>query len=301
MSVKKKFGSDIVETSCEINPDVISFDDIEKIMKSEIITRLSLGIQSFSRKAIDFIGRIQSEDFDEKIKFIFSQKKNKDISCDFVCGLPDKNKFGFKSMEKLVLEKADHLSFYMLSVSERFEKKVCGKLDEIEKKSVEDFKYLNHILGDYGFERYEISNFAKNNKKCLHNLHYWKYDDYAAAGAGATMKISDSLYKYPVLSEYIINPDKTNFAEKECLSKKDSFINFLLMNLRLCEGINFDGFKNMNNFKNLINSIQILYNKYSDYMVLSDKNLKLNYEGFLIFNCIASDLMLIMEEQKCFQ
>ncbi|MFA7577294.1 MAG: radical SAM protein, partial [Candidatus Muiribacteriota bacterium] len=70
LSVKKKFGSDIVETSCEINPDVISFDDIEKIMKSEIITRLSLGIQSFSRKAIDFIGRIQSEDFDEKIKFI---------------------------------------------------------------------------------------------------------------------------------------------------------------------------------------------------------------------------------------
>tara|TARA_Y100001933_G_scaffold257466_1_gene303912 strand:- start:688 stop:1266 length:579 start_codon:yes stop_codon:yes gene_type:complete len=138
----------------------------------------------------------------------------------------------------------------MLTIEEGtkfYEMKKKGKLSGLPKveEEVEFFEITNEICKQNNFQRYEISNFSKNNTPCRHNLNYWKYGDYLGIGPGAHGRITQNLKKYRTEAPKI--PEKWKFdIEKNNISeflKKEIKINeqkqeYLMTSLRLEEGSN---------------------------------------------------------------
>ena len=158
------------------------------------INRLSMGVQSLNNKQLKKIGRLHNK------KQVFQALKNaknagfENISCDFLLGLEKSSFIKIKSMLKKIKNKVKHLSCYMLQVENGTKLEKMLQQKEIvlpnEEKTIKVYNKIVKYLEKHGFDRYEISNFAKKGYQCLHNLKYWTRENYIGFGLSA-----HSLYK----------------------------------------------------------------------------------------------------------
>ena len=96
------------------------------------------------------------------------------------------------------------------------------------------------ILNQYGFQRYEISNYAKLGRECKHNLGYWERTEYLGIGLGAASLIENTRYNITRdFSFYLENAGKSKeiFQEKEVLSTQDQMEEFMFLGLRKMNGV----------------------------------------------------------------
>ncbi|OOC43680.1 radical SAM family heme chaperone HemW [Thermosipho sp. 1074] len=170
------------EFTIEINPD--SFDRQKALFyKSLGVNRISLGIQSFDDEVLKKAGR--SHDSYQAYKaYKIASEIFDNVSVDFIVGLPGEN---WRSVEKIVefvrLEYPVHLSLYLLEIHEgTFISKIIKRISE---ESFERYDALLDFFKKEGYERYEISNFALNEKYGKHNLVYWANGDYIGLGLAA--------------------------------------------------------------------------------------------------------------------
>ncbi len=285
--VKKLFGKGITEITIEANPNRKELE-----LPWSDITRVSFGIQSFSQKDNRFIGRY-SDDFS-----MFSEiPEHPDISIDLLAGLPgmipERNINILKDRD--ILKRLCHISVYMLSLNGYTTDKIMD-MDEFDNKCVEDYvKYMSEFERS-GFVHYEISNLAVKGHECRHNLHYWKYHDYLAAGAGASCKINNNHYTFPQLDEFF-NTD-TEGIIRSLLNRKvpddEVLLNTIMMRLRTEIGISTKDF----NTKYLRDILEILYNRYKGMIKRENDIYRLNRDGMIFYNTIISDLFLLLEERR---
>ena len=94
----------------------------------------------------------------------------------------------------------------------------------------------DEVMKEYGYERYEISNYAKKGKECRHNIGYWKRTDYLGFGIGAASLFQHTRYTNPEnVEEY-----KEKFLAKfdgEPLELKEEMEECMFLGLRMMEGI----------------------------------------------------------------
>lgn len=134
-----------------------------------------------------------------------------------------------------------HLSLYSLSIEENtvFGKKGVKPLDE--ETEADMYEYICDRLPSYGYEQYEISNFARPGYQSMHNRAYWTYRDFYGLSCGAAGKEGFKRYEHSAsLREYLEDP----FAVNEIpLSKEDAMFEMVMMNLRLKEGMSLSLFE----------------------------------------------------------
>lgn len=191
--LKKISRDSISEISLEANP--ATFDE-EKMhaLKAAGINRISLGIQSFSNDSLHFLGRIynanQALRSAEIVTKIFDN-----VSFDFIYGYEGQSiKALEEDLEKAASFDCKHVSCYQLTFEEKtpFYKKLQeGSIRRIGEEVEADFyKFVTDFLAQRGFQRYEISNYAKKGFECQHNLVYWNYGDYLGVGPAAHGRMS---------------------------------------------------------------------------------------------------------------
>ena len=177
------------EATIEVNPGTADVNKLKRLCEAGF-DRISFGVQSLQDKELRAIGRIHNAE-EALIAIDMARTAGfRRISCDLIYGLPGQSLASLKdTICRLTKTGIEHMSVYGLIVEEGtpLERLVTsGRMVLPDEDIAADmYELVQRLLAEAGFERYEISNYAKNGQYSRHNTVYWQYHPYVAFGAAA--------------------------------------------------------------------------------------------------------------------
>ncbi len=238
-----------MEVTMEVNPGTGEYDNFIGYRQAGV-NRLSIGIQSLKDENLKVLGRIHSS---KQAVHVYQQARNagfENINLDMMFALPKQTlEDANDDLQQLIDLAPDHLSYYQLTIEPNtlFAVKTpkhlpeSTQLDEMYHQGVE-------LLAQNGYQQYEVSAYAKDNKMCQHNINYWQFGDYLGIGAGAHSKITDAAkktvtryMKYKLPRKYIDNSDSYTQEIRE-LRATDLMFEYMLNAVRLKKSIKLKNF-----------------------------------------------------------
>ncbi|SNR64417.1 radical SAM family heme chaperone HemW [Desulfurobacterium atlanticum] len=289
-----QFKSNLKEITVEINPETASKEYLSQL-KSAGITRVSLGIQTFNNRLLNFIGRNHTEkEAINSLENALSIFNN--VSADLMFALPNQTeKSLLNDLEILTsFKELKHISIYGFTLYENtpiYKRKESLNIPD-ENRFSKFYKLIVKFLKEKKFLHYEISNFSKQNYECKHNLSYWFLKKYIGVGPSAASFIDGVYYKnvenLTVYSEKIKNCNLpceiTPFSFNELLEIK------LGMGLRTIYGVRLN-YQELEIVEKAIMKSEILQTFLKEEIITFEKNvLRLNPEYFHIFNFIVGKI-----------
>ena len=181
--------TDDCHMTIESNPGEVDLQYLTKLVKLGF-NRISFGVQTFDDKALTMLHRSHNGEKAKQAIYDAKEAGFTDINIDLIYGLPRQSLEDIKRNLEIVKDlPINHISTYGLQVEvgTYLYHLVQKNLISIPSESIDESMYDTMMAGlkELGFERYEISNFAKDNSYSRHNLKYWHYIDYLGFGAGA--------------------------------------------------------------------------------------------------------------------
>ena len=181
--------TDDCHMTIESNPGEVDLPYLTKLVKLGF-NRISFGVQTFDDKALTMLHRSHNGEKAKQAVYEAKEAGFTDINIDLIYGLPRQSLEDIKRNLEIVKDlPINHISTYGLQVEvgTYLYHLVQKNLISIPSESIDELMYdiMMEGLKELGFERYEISNFAKDNSYSRHNLKYWHYVDYLGFGAGA--------------------------------------------------------------------------------------------------------------------
>ncbi|MBM7870215.1 oxygen-independent coproporphyrinogen-3 oxidase [Clostridium pascui] len=299
-SIDKLDKSDDLEFSVEVNPGTVSKEKLCRF-KEMGVNRLSIGLQAWQNELLQGIGRIHKlKDFLETYKE--ARKLHFDnINIDLMFGLPNQTleQIG-ETLVEIIKLNPEHISCYSLIIEEGTPFYTKYENDELtlpsEEVEREMYSKIKNKLHENGYNQYEISNFSKPGKECIHNLVYWNLDEYIGCGAFAHSYINHNRYKnVESIKEYIkkINNNEEVKLEINHNTLKDDMEEFMFMGLRKINGVDINEFQKRFN-KNIYQVYGKIIDKYlkDKLLILEDNKLYLSPRGIEVSNMIMSDFIL---------
>lgn len=233
----KEYKNRIIEFTIEVNPESLTEDKL-KIYRDIGINRISIGIQSFDDKVLEFLGRPHR--LKDAIKTLTIANKYFDnISIDLIGGIPY-FKQTKETSEKFIKEfKPKHISFYTLSKDKK--NKWFDNIIIDDSKQVDDFNIFSQFLKSLGYIHYEISNFSLKGYECKHNINYWDRGEYVSFGPSAVSFLkkfyNDKDLRIKNVSnviKYIENPLQ---VKKEIIPKDKALEETIMLSFRMKKGL----------------------------------------------------------------
>ena len=229
------------EWTFEGNPENLTFEKVS-LLHSYGVNRMSLGVQTSNDDLLESIGRHHKFYDVGKGVTLLREVGIHNISLDLMYGLPGQSLDSFKTSIRDVLSlQPDHVSIYALTVEPNslFGRRGIKQVPiELE---TEMFLTCIEMMTEAGYEHYEISNFALPGRRSEHNQVYWRYEDFYALGPGSSLKVDHQRKTWTVrLGEYL---QKDAFKEVIYLSLEDEMFEFVMMGLRIREGIEYRRFE----------------------------------------------------------
>ncbi|MGM9582309.1 MAG: coproporphyrinogen-III oxidase family protein [Phascolarctobacterium sp.] len=177
------------EATIEVNPGTADLAKLRRL-RAAGFDRVSFGVQSLQDAELRAIGRIHSAAEALTALDLARAAGFRRVSCDLIYGLPGQTLASLEdTLQRLLGTGIEHLSVYGLIVEEGtpLERLVTsGKMLLPDEDTAADmYELVQSLLAKAGFERYEISNYAKNGQYSRHNTVYWQYHPYIAFGAAA--------------------------------------------------------------------------------------------------------------------
>ena len=288
------------EITLEANPDDLLPDYLEMLFRSGI-NRLSIGIQSFQNEHLKKMNR--RHNVQQAIQSVENAAKTgfKNISLDLIYGLPGlTSKQWNETLCQIFTLPFQHLSAYHLTYHRGtpfYTRLKKGTLREIsETESVEQFNMLIDTAEMYGFEQYEISNFAKNQMYSKHNSSYWSGKKYMGAGPSAhSFNGDERQWNISNLKSYINAVENgLSYFELEQLSENEKFNEFLLIHLRTKWGISIsEAEQKFGKEKTGFIEKELQRYQKSGFIKNNENRFTFTREGMLISDEILSNLMVV--------
>lgn len=234
--------TDNCEITMEMNPGTVTKESLA-VYKKAGVNRVSLGLQSADNTLLKKLGRIHTyEEFLHSYKLV-REAGFSNVNIDMMSALPGQTVEGYRQeLEKVLMLSPEHLSAYSLIVEEEtpfFTWKEQGKLELPAEDEEREMYYLtDELLGSAGYERYEISNYAKPGYSCRHNEGYWRRKDYIGFGIGAASLLKNVRYKNETnLNTYLEAGKTLGTAEVQPLSTEERMEEFMFLGLRMMAGV----------------------------------------------------------------
>lgn len=238
---------DGMEVTIEVNPGTVDEGKL-KAYREAGINRISLGLQSADDRELKALGRIHT--FDEFLKSYqrVRQAGFANVNVDLMSALPGQTFASWKNtLKKVVMLKPEHISAYSLIIEEGtpFYEKYHASFGLLPDEDMERDMYYEtkSYLQQHGYERYEISNYARAGYECRHNIGYWTGVEYLGLGLGASSFMHGCrFYNERDLGAYLgigMFPDSKEVLHKglEVLSLQEKMEEFMFLGLRLMEGV----------------------------------------------------------------
>ena len=299
-SLKDVVLEDGCEFSMECNPGNLTREKAE-VIKEMGVNRLSIGLQSSNDSILLDIGRIHT--FKEfKDNFLMLRGLGfKNINVDLIYGLPNENMHILNETLKQVTELSpEHISCYSLIIEEftpfyyKHQKNQLNLPDEETEREMNAL--IINTLKNHGYERYEISNYAKPGYECRHNIRYWEGRDYVGCGAAAHEYVDGERQEnIRTIEGYIRSMDeKSTAAVRDHINLRDEDIEeYIFMGMRLQKGIDKNKF--YERFQVSLDSIygdQIKKYVKEGLLLDSPSNLRFTEKGIEFSNHVLSDFLL---------
>jgi oxygen-independent coproporphyrinogen-3 oxidase len=231
------------EITLEANPDDLDRAKLQQLFDAGI-NRLSIGIQSFDDNHLRFLNRIHSAGEAGSCVRIAQEVGIKNISIDLIYAIPaDTHAILKADLEKAFELDVSHISAYCLTIEPQtafgswLKKKKIKPIDE--EFAAQQFEILVKTLAENGYEQYEISNFARNQRYSRHNSSYWKQRHYLGVGPSAHSYNGMSReYNISNNARYVESIQKGQIpATYETLTTADQTNEYLLTGLRTKWGV----------------------------------------------------------------
>ena len=249
------------EITVECNPGTLNRKKLENY-KAAGVNRLSIGLQSADNRELKILGRIHTwEQFRENYALV-RELGFSNVNIDLMSALPGQTREDWLStLQKVTALDPEHISAYSLIIEEgtpfwnRFGEGACacdytGPALPDEDTENKIYRFTRKFLQEQGFERYEISNYAKPGKECRHNIGYWTEVAYLGLGLGASSYMEGcrftnekDLDKYLALDFGEEDPEKRETALRklwgqiEELSQAQRMEEFMFLGLRMLKGV----------------------------------------------------------------
>ncbi len=229
------------EITLEANPGSVEQARLAGYVQAGV-TRFSLGIQSFDSQSLQHLGRVHDAGEARSAVDAAATSGAATFNLDLMHGLPEQTAAqGLTDIETAIATGAPHVSWYQLTIepNTRFYSHTPALPLESELGRLED-EGCSRLLAA-GYERYEISAWAKAGERCQHNLNYWQFGDYLAIGAGAHGKLSGAdgeILRYAKTrrpEDYLANQG-TGRRNIRRLSRDERIGEFMMNTLRLADG-----------------------------------------------------------------
>lgn len=284
------------EITIEANPGTLSKEKLF-LYKNAGINRLSLGLQSPEAAELKSLGRIHTyEEFLESF-YLAREAGFQNINVDLMCALPDQTYEGWiRNLRTVAALHPEHISAYSLIIEEGtpFAKRKLNLPDEdTEYRMYED---TAGILAEYGYEQYEISNYAKKGLACRHNIGYWTRKEYLGLGLGAASLWGNQRFSNTSdFSAYLNDsgsPEKIR-ENRETLSLEEEMSEFMFLGLRMTEGVSKAEFQE--SFGTPIESVYgKVLDKYKSVGLLEEKEgrIFLTRAGIHVSNGVMAEFLL---------
>jgi len=232
--------SDVVEITLEMNPGTVTAEKLTSYRECGV-NRLSIGLQSVNNHELKALGRIHTYEEFLETYYLAREAGFENINIDLISAIPYQTVESWKeTLKRVVALEPEHISAYSLIIEEGtpFYERYGEGNHEDELPSEEDERQMYHdtkeLLAAHGYERYEISNYAKPGYECRHNLGYWERCEYLGIGVGAASLIrnerwsqGDSLDEEPEVEE---------------LTRENEMEEFMFLGLRKMQGVSVQKF-----------------------------------------------------------
>ncbi len=181
------FGlTDSAEITLEANPETVT-PDRAAAWRRIGFNRVSLGAQSFQAKHLATLERLGSAQSIVAAAGVVKEAGFDDFNLDFIFAIPGQTAAELKSdLESAAALGPTHLSSYNLTLKPGH--KLYTELPS-DDEAADLYELACSLLSNCGYERYEISNFAKPGRECRHNLLYWAGGDYLGVGPSASSRL----------------------------------------------------------------------------------------------------------------
>ena len=282
---KRISGSEIT-FECNIN-DINK--ELLKLLKENGVNRLSIGVESFDEKNLEFLGRKHNK---KEIFFRIKLAKDmgfKNINVDLMYALPNESMFTLmKDVNKILKLDVEHISTYSLIIEEHTKIYNDGVKPIDEVLDYKMYKYICKKLAKKGYKHYEVSNFAKDTYQSEHNLTYWNNDEYYGFGASAHGFINSMRYENTRnLNKYLSGKYRFN---EVLISTREDMENELILGLRKLEGVSITRFKNKFK-KDIFDVFKIKEAIDKNYLCLDDDYIYIPENKIYVMNEILNMIM----------
>ncbi len=288
------------EITVECNPATADFKSLRRLRRAGV-NRLSLGLQSANENELAALGRIHSfKDFQNSYEDA-RRAGFENISVDLMYGIPEQTEKSFAHTLSAVTSLGpDHISLYALKIENNTpfaQKKDTLNLpddDAVYNMYVKAVQYL----AAKGYDRYEISNFAKQGAACLHNLKYWHCDEYLGLGASAHSYFGGERFattrrvKDYIDGMEIINNDIKVVVESDKIDSHESMEEYVMLGMRLDEGVNIHDFEQRFGVS-FVEKYGKLLDEYIDdgFVKKDDESYSFTTDGMFVSNFILSSVL----------
>lgn len=233
--------SENYEATIEANPGTVDSEKLTAVFLSGI-NRISIGVQSFNEEELVFLGRIHNQKDSEAAVAIARDSGFSNIGIDLIYGIPGQSLNSWKAtLKKAVSLSPQHISTYELTVEEGTDLYAMMKSITINEETIiKMYEYTVDFLTSNDYLHYEISNFARPDFFCRHNLNYWDRGEYYGAGLGAHSLVNNQRYHNTGnIKDYtrLLSINKSPLIHSESIDTEKALSEEFFLGLRKTAGI----------------------------------------------------------------
>jgi oxygen-independent coproporphyrinogen-3 oxidase len=298
-TVRRNFGETVGEWTVEMAPSTVKPDKL-KALKEQGVTRISMGVQSFDDALLDKLGRQHSRKQILKAYSLIREEGFESVNLDLIFAIPGQSEARLKEDIRQAAQLGpDHLSTYCLTFEEDTalfvqlsEGKVALDVDLETRLYLTCWEEMERL----GFEQYEVSNFARPGKQCLHNINTWKMDQWIGLGPSAASQIRGRRYSnVPDLDRWLegVKGNRPNRVDQSVLTEGLLLEDALIFGLRMNEGVDLKALQQRFGQELTRSQSKTIEALESDGKLRKNEDrIWLTREGRLLSDAIGSELMV---------
>ena len=236
------------EITIEVNPNSVTKEKLQTYKKCGI-NRISVGIQSLSNKQLKVLGRLHNKQKAIETLKLITECGFHNVNADLIFGLKGTNTLKMNLWINKIRHYVTHFSIYSLMIEENtpfYDAYKNNKLKVLnENQSAKVYKKIVKTLSKNGFNRYEVSNFAKCGYESKHNQTYWELSDYLGLGIASHSFIDNQRIANTEDFDMYINainenklPNQIEWIDNDKLKEE-----FIMLSLRESKGIDLQKYK----------------------------------------------------------
>lgn len=291
------------EFTIEANPGTLTTQHLRAFQRIGI-NRVSLGLQSAQNRELQALGRIHT--YEEFLESYYALRKYgfSNISVDLMSAIPKQTKQSYlDTLQKIIALKPEHISSYSLIVEEgtvfyemQKEKRLKLPTEELERK----LYYMTvEQLEPAGYERYEISNYAKDGYESRHNMKYWSMEEYIGFGLGAASYFGGKRFQNTADWDTYCEKEQDNKYNRETVhtvTVKEQMEEFMFLGLRKMKGVSKTEF-----FMKFHTEYETIYGKKTRELIKrgllceTEENVSLSTVGIDVSNQVMAEFLLDTE------